>query len=346
MEQTIVAYGRAIIVAGIVPVLLFTVLILALLLALGVIVPIVGPEEKVTLQELLLLLLICAGVGGVLLTALNKPLIHFYEGAFSFQRRWLLKGALRRNLDRHEALYQTLLPHREMYDEATTALRAEDGSQPSDKRRRVNSAALAIDDAYDLLEVSGYDNHLPIDPLVVAPTALGNAYAVMEEYPYHRYGIDPMVLWPRLLAVLPSDYRASIGEQKTTCDFLLNLSLLLTLFAVATWVIFVARAVNNLLFPSVALAGFVAGFIAYGLYRAAVAETIVLGKLINGAFDLYRGRLLEQFGFRRPSELVEEKALWRELAVFISRGEPFYYPHVEDTPESDMVTPKAKREVD
>ena len=345
MEQTILAYGRAIIVAGMVPVLLVAALMLALLSALGIVVPAVGPGQ-LSLQELLVTLLISAGLGGVLLTALNKPLIHFYEGAYAFQRRWLLKWAVRRNLHRHQALYQSLLACREMYNIAKVASGTEDGSQPSDRERQANSAALAIDDAYARLEASGSVRDLPIDPSVVAPTALGNAYAVIEEYPYQRYGIDPMVFWPRLLAVLPSDYRASIGEQKTTCDFLLNLSLSLTLFTVVAFIIFVAHAVSNQLFSGLALAGGLAALVAYGLYRVVVSETHVLGKLISGAFDLYRACLLEQFGFRRPPSLLEEQALWRELATFIHRGEPFYYPHVADALATAVETPTAKREAD
>jgi hypothetical protein len=65
---------------------------------------------------------------------------------------------------------------------------------------------------------------------------------------------------------------------------------------------------------------------AYAFYRFAVTETLVFGKLLAGAFDLYRLPLLLQLGFEPPALLHEERLLWQRLAAFVRRGEPFYHP--------------------
>jgi hypothetical protein len=103
--------------------------------------------------------------------------------------------------------------------------------------------------------------------------------------------------------------------------------LLLTIFAFEL----LARAV---VVPESPHAVLVAGWlvvllVAYGFYRSAVSETVVLGNLVAGAFDLYRRQLLRQMGFIAPPRLDQERDLWLRLAAFVRRGEDFYYPPAE-----------------
>jgi hypothetical protein len=339
MDKSVELFGRTIVVAGFLPALLWLVLNVAFFWQ-----PTRPFEERLlallNLQALVLITSVAAALG-VLLYAFNNVIIHWYEGAYAFQRRWLLGWAQRRNERRNERLYHSLVDLRRMHQEALTSLDVKDGRDGGDMSRRLDSARLASDQAHHQFEQEQALRQLPVNRKLVMPTALGNAYAVMEEYPYERYGMDSMVFWPRLIAVLPAEYRQSIGDQKTTCDFLLNTSLVLVLFAAqaAATLVLVALGVIALqsawlgrallLALPLALAG------AYGFYRAAVSETHVLGKLIATAFDLYRHTLLGHFGIEPPARLSDERLTWRRLAAFIRRGDAFYHPAEVSTPMPD-----------
>ena len=325
MDKTYSMLGRAVLLAGIVPTLLWVAINLAFFWQADKPFP---QRYGVVPGADVIGLAIAAGVaGGALLYGLNGVIIRLYEGSYGLPGR-LLAGAQRRNAARHHDLYRDLLAHRRRRDEElanpTTDGRP-DGE--ADWRRRVDSTVMAVDQAHAGIERHQETPLLPLNAELVKPTALGNAYAVMEEYPYERYGMDSMVFWPRLVAVLPAQYREAVGDQKTVCDFLLHTSLLLALWALEALVAALLWDGASARWRLVLLATVPASLvIAYALYRAAVAETVVLGKLIAGAFDLYRHDLLKQFRITPPSHLPEERVIWHELGAFIRRGEDFYYP--------------------
>jgi hypothetical protein len=339
VEKAFQLFGRTLVLAGVVPALLWIGLNVILFgdklprLPLGQqVVSEVSAGSLLERAEKLLdpaelgwTMVLAVTIGG-LLFACNGPLIRWYEGIYPIQRRWLLAWAQRHNERLHDRLYGRLITLRGMRAEALTALRAADGFEPSlELRRRADATLVAIEEVHAGLETRQPVRALPLRREFVRPTALGNAYAVMEEYPFERYGMDSLVFWPRLLAALPKEFREGIGDQKTTCDFMLNCSVLLTLFALEAAVATVAPTTGG---PRlVFLAALVIGaLIAYGLYRATVAETVVLGTLIASGFDLYRHELLRQFGIVPPARLADERDLWLRLSAFVRRGDDFYFP--------------------
>src|SRR5258708_37349608 len=62
--------------------------------------------------------------------------------------------------------------------------------------------------------------------LFVLPTRFGNVIRCFERYSTLAYGMDAIVLWPRLVAKIGSEFAATIDEAKTSLDFMLNCSLL------------------------------------------------------------------------------------------------------------------------
>jgi hypothetical protein len=162
---------------------------------------------------------------------------------------------------------------------------------------------------------------LPHDAEYVKPTELGNVFAVIEEYSYERYGMDAVVYWPRLIAVIAEDYRSQIADMKTTLDFLLNLSLLAGLFALGA----LGLAAWFLVLPEL-IYGLLALTVAYALYRLGIGAARELGNVIMGSFDLFRSALLEKYGLPKPASLIAERRLWLLLASYIRRGEEFYFP--------------------
>lgn len=336
VEKTIGMLGRTLIIAGILPATLW--LALNLIFLWQPHLPLADRLQMLGARPEWLGALIAAAVGGgILLFAFNATIIHWFEGVYPIQRRWLLAWLQRRNQQRHDELYERLLSVRRMRDEALEHLIGDNTHEHSEEwRRRADSSLIAVDQAHADIERRQPVRPLPLRKDLVLPTALGNAYAVMEEYPYEHYGMDSMVFWPRLIAVVPEMYAKSIGDQKTICDLLLHLALMLGIFAAeAAAAPLIAGARPELLL--VALLSLLAG---YGLYRAAVAETAVLGKLVAGAFDLYRGKLMRQLGIEPPERLDEERQVWQSLAAFIRRGDAFYYPAAERV-EKERATRRA-----
>jgi hypothetical protein len=190
-----------------------------------------------------------------------------------------------------------------------------------DKEQAPKEAMGKLEQVHGLIEARGDMQYLPWDIDRVMPTALGNAFAVMEEYPYYRYGMDAMLFWPRLSAVIPAEYRTDIANVKTALDFLLNLSLLALIFGLEV----LGISAWHLSYPE-AIYGLSALVIAFLLYRSAIISARSLGELVTSSFDLFRDALLEQLGIAKLAGPTEERQVWLNLASFIRRGEEFYFP--------------------
>jgi len=241
----------------------------------------------------------------VLLTAvlyhLNKPILRVYEG-YPWSDSWM--GRWRTRVHRramHEAKTQwmglwTLLltPETKMHpDESKVA------DHWNDLARTLNSL-------------------YPAEPDAVLPTRLGNVIGSFESYPWRQYRMRAITLWPRLSALLDNSQTELMDDAKTSLDFSLNSSLLCGVLAVLI-------AVVHLVFPAgLATAGVLAplavelaifGGLSYFFYLAAIPQAAAWGMTFKGAFDLYRGKLLESLGYRfRPESLEEEQALWELIS--------------------------------
>jgi hypothetical protein len=157
----------------------------------------------------------------------------------------------------------------------------------------------------------------------VRPTALGNTFALMEEYPYDRYGIDAVAIWPRLHSLLPDAVKTNIGNQKLLLDCMLSLVALAGIFSIEGIVIGLARAPIQLALIGVGVGALV---MAWLLYRAAVGVVAAMELFVTSAFDFYRGAVLEKFGLSQPPEVEDEQFLWLQIASFLRRGEGFKLP--------------------
>jgi hypothetical protein len=253
---------------------------------------------------------------GLLLLALNTPIIRLYENGF-FVAGWLK----RRNQAQCRQRYTALAARQDDYRTAT------------ERGEGLQDAIAKLEGVYEAIEVKhGFMQTLPHDPAFVMPTALGNAFAVIEEYPYERYGMDAMVYWPRLATVVPADYQAQIADLKTTLDLSLNLSLLSGIFgAVALGMGIGERSPVKLICGLAALA------LACGFYRMGVGATYELGAVIRTSFDLFRGVLLEKYGLSSPASLNAERRQWKLLASFMRRGEEFYFPLETETSDDALL---------
>jgi hypothetical protein len=323
MATTILSsLGKAFVIAAFVPSLLF---------AIGnrlFITPVLSPQLAAAGGSLSLAELGIEGAAfvltpaliGMVLMALNQQIIRLFEGAHGFQQGFLLKPLLERQRERHRAMFADLQTLRQSYK-----------AEKDDLKR--HSLLRAIQREHSKIFVEGAAGEmLPQDERRLAPTRLGNAFAVMEEYPYLRYGMDGMTFWPRLVGLISGDYKDLVGDEKTTLDFLLNLSLLSVVFGLEALLV----SYNNpIAFVLLAAASWLAAYLAY---RSAVDTALTLGELIKSCFDLFRHDLLKQLGFDKPASLEEEQRLWAGLTNYILVGEAFYYPRMAKEAEGEDVS--------
>ena len=144
----------------------------------------------------------------------------------------------------------------------------------------------------------------------VAPTRLGNVFAVAAEYPWQVYAMDGVFWWPRLDPLLPPEFTDKLAGAEAPMMGLLNLSLVfvgLGLGATIVVGLLGRHVVSGLLWL---LGGLVLARLCYG---AAVRQASEVGSLIRVAFDLYRQAILQQLGVEPPSDLTQEQALWQQL---------------------------------
>jgi len=260
---------------------------------------------------------------GVLLMSLNTLIIKFYEGALGWQRWFLLLPLQRRNQRLAKALYGELLRLKEAYTRTLAELAASpDEARRAQLEQQRASLALEIQRLHEELSHRAPVQRLPRRPEMVKPTALGNAFAVIEEYPYERYGMDGMLFWPRLRPLVDEQYASVLVNTKMVLDLLLNLSLLALVFGLEA----VFASVKGGLDLTVMGAGLAAWCLSYVCYRGAVTTVYSLGDTIALCFDFFRGRLLEKFGLSQPTSLEEEQAMWLRLGQFLRYGEGFYFP--------------------
>ena len=146
-----------------------------------------------------------------------------------------------------------------------------------------------------------------------APTALGNVIAAFEAYPWDRYHIDAVYMWPRLLPVLNEEkYAVFVEREKEGFDFFLNLAVLSGLLVVEC-VIF--RLVCER--PVLTLIALLSGCIAFAFYQFAVWCARNWGETIKTAFDLYRYQLAERLALKPFERAGDELKRWEGISYFI-----------------------------
>jgi hypothetical protein len=168
----------------------------------------------------------------------------------------------------------------------------------------------ALDEAYRL-EKERYTVY-PSREDDVLPTRLGNVIAAWEHYPYRRYGIDAIVLWPRLAPLLSKPVAEAIVEAKARFDLFCNALVLLPLWGLVRATFF---AQPNETWRRIAWVAITAAA-ALGLWQMCLAAAAAWGETVKAAFDLHRLDVLKQMGVADSLTSVttaQEKALWQQV---------------------------------
>ena len=185
------------------------------------------------------------------------------------------------------------------------------------RRRYYIKKIAALKASGNVLEI-----HLRFPPATrtedVMPTRLGNLLKNAEMYPKLRYGMDAVVIWPRLYSVLPENMVKNFGAAATEMELMLIISVLGAAFAV------LGGVVASVLLPvkAVLICILVGALIAWLGYEGALLSALPYNRLIKAAFDIHRGTLLKTIGWIPADSYDKEKIQWDSISKLWRYGSP------------------------
>jgi len=161
----------------------------------------------------------------------------------------------------------------------------------------------------------------------VLPTKFGNANRAFEAYSASVYGVEAILIWPRLTAILPKAQEDLLSDARAQVNFFCNICALSALifklrfliwaFEGLSWVW--RHGVNFSAPPDVMAIGGDAvlwtliGFIAWGSYEMAVEQAIAMGDQVRVAFDIFLHQLPAKLGYVYPCDEVGRGKFWAAL---------------------------------
>jgi hypothetical protein len=229
-------------------------------------------------------LLALAG-SAIVVDLLTLPVVRLLEGYWPTGFHWLR----RRLTDRRSA--KVLAKETEL--QALAAKLAKEGLTADEQTRFVQ---LDVD-----------LRRIPTAPEQRLPTRLGNVLRSAETWPRAKYGLDPVVAWPRLWLVLDDDVKKELVEARQRLDqavatFIWGVLLVVWLFL--SW----------LAFPA-ALA-----VCAFG-YWWAVRAAEVFADLVEAVYDVFRPNLYTKLRLPAPERPADEAAFGEQVTAYLWRGE-------------------------
>ena len=160
----------------------------------------------------------------------------------------------------------------------------------------------------------------PSSPGYFLPTPIGNILRAAERRPFDKYGLDAVVLWPRLWPALPETLRSDLLAARANLDR-------------AT-----VAGVWGVLFCAFAPFTFWAIPIGLGVAATAVVAVVpgraqAFGELQEAAYDQYRTTLYAQLRWPLPANPHQERVEGLRLTSYLWRGSddmsPAFIPPAE-----------------
>ena len=143
-------------------------------------------------------------------------------------------------------------------------------------------------------------------PGSLMPTSLGNRFRAAERQVVEKYGLDPIVCWPRLWLLLPDSVREPLQASRSRLDRAAQAFIWGWLFLV--W---------SFLSPWVVLLAAIWIWMSWRLTLQASAEFCLL---MESTFDTHRLALYDVLGWRRPQSSDREVEQGALLSEFLYRG--------------------------
>jgi hypothetical protein len=154
------------------------------------------------------------------------------------------------------------------------------------------------------------------------PTSLGNALRGMEERAGAPYGLDAVVVWPRIYPLLSDVTRATVDDRRDQLDAAARMSVTAGIVALVTLALLWGDGLWLLLPLAAAL-------VSAAAYRAAVAAALAYGESVRVAVELHRFDFLKALHLPLPPSREIEREQNRRLCAFLRQGvpTPLIYEH-------------------
>lgn len=203
-------------------------------------------------------------------------------------------------------------------------------------RTRLVTGQATLTEQAELSRIDTELAHRPKDPERSMPTELGDILRAAEDHARTRYGLDPIVFWPRLFPHLSESLREALGATQDQLDLALRLATLSALHGIA-WSVIVAinGAWLALWWTLPAL------LIAWLLWRSAHQIAVGYAGLLRSGFDLHRLDVYESLHWPKPASPAAERAHGAELTLYLLEGEgvkDVAYEYGEEENENDEGT--------
>jgi hypothetical protein len=182
-------------------------------------------------------------------------------------------------------------------------------SDVTDRLRELAANSPSQLSATDLAErarLQRLHHRTPVQRSALMPTRLGNTLRASEARTRNRYGLDPMICWPRLWLLLPESSKSDVTAAYSalcSCAQWFVASLLLMIWIPWSWWALPA--------------GLLVAFIAYSRLPAA-AESF--GEVIESCFDVHRGLLYQAVRWPRPTSPQDERKRGAQLNTYLYAG--------------------------
>jgi hypothetical protein len=235
--------------------------------------------------ETALIFLALLGVA-LVLQPFQTPMVRLLEGYWGtrWPGAWLTKKGVERQGERFRKLDEL----------SKTPL-----SGPQDPR-----AAAVVEAGAELQRL------FPEDAAALLPTRLGNVMRSGETRAGAPYGLEAVVVWPRLYTVLGDSVRALVDDRRDQLDLSARFCVVFAIAAIASFALLVQHPLW-LLVP----AGCVA--LAWLAYRGTVGAALAHNEALRVAFDLHRFDLLAELHLPLPKTRQEEIELNQDLSAFL-----------------------------
>ena len=185
-------------------------------------------------------------------------------------------------------------------------------------------------------------NEFPAKEYLILPTSFGNTYRSFESYAKAMYGIEGIIGWYRLSAVIPENFSNLMNDSRARVDFGVNLWFVNFLLTVEYIIIAIyAIRVPNLQsffnretlwwFPLLTL---VVSYMSYLFAKNAVS---LWGNWVKTAFDLYLPELRKKLELPTPKNVEEERKMWEKFNMAAHYRLPELMPRKKTTLPNDLL---------
>ena len=157
----------------------------------------------------------------------------------------------------------------------------------------------------------------PSKEKLVLPTSFGNAVRAYEDYPRVIYGFESINGWSRLQALMSTEFREILNQDRARVDLWLNLSFFALVFTIEIVVLGLQRGQPGSMWLALPMLIFMR--FAYMRAQSSVQQ---YGDQVKAAFDIYLPALATKLGYVLSSDVDQNKKFWRAFSrVMVYRKE-------------------------